>query len=257
MPKLQHQVVQLAQVEIHQPGVFGRLVRLVLAVVAIGQAAVKGMVVAFGIDRAVPGLFLEQHDLAEGVEDRRQRPRARDARVVVHAIPGRDGGMDVAVGCAEMELRLDLRGQPGAVFHGSGRLRGIAAHPGVLKLIFGRAADQVGRPELVHRGEVGVVVIRAVNEAQLVLKQPGVIVLASVSPLAGRGRVRKVKLSPSSRQPVSWSVITTWVMPQRWQSVQKRPSCSRFEAGWARQRCVPVTCFQGEAGFGMVGKTSS
>ena len=70
------QAVQLAEVEIHQPGVLGRPVGLVLAVVAVGQAAVEGVVVSFGIDRAVPRLLLEQHDLAERVEDGRQRPRA-------------------------------------------------------------------------------------------------------------------------------------------------------------------------------------
>ena len=102
-------IVQLAKVEIDEPGVHRGPVGLVLAVVAVGQSAVERVVVALGVNRSVPRLLLMEHDLAERVEDGREGPRAGNASVVIDAIPGSDRRVDVAVGGAEMELRLDLR----------------------------------------------------------------------------------------------------------------------------------------------------
>ena len=120
--------------------------------------------------------------------------------------------MDVAIGRVEVKLLLDDRRQPGLQLDGPGRLEVVAPRPGRLPLAVGQPRDAVLVPVLVDRGEIGVVVVDAVAEAQGV-ELAGVVGLASSPPLPGAARVRNVKLSPPSRQPVSWSVMTTLVMP--------------------------------------------
>ena len=58
------EIVESQQVEVDEPRVHVEVVARILAVVAVGEAAVEGMVVALGVDRPVPGGLLEQHDLA-------------------------------------------------------------------------------------------------------------------------------------------------------------------------------------------------
>ena len=62
------QGMQLAEIEINQPRALGQLGKLILPVIAVGQAAVVPVIVPFAVNRAVPSLFLIQHDLAVGVE---------------------------------------------------------------------------------------------------------------------------------------------------------------------------------------------
>ena len=120
--------------------------------------------------------------------------------------------MHVAIRRVEMKLLLDEGREPGLVLHGPGGLGIVAARPGHVPLAVGLPRDQVLVPELVDRGEVGVVVVEAVAEAEGV-NLAGVVGLPLVAAFLGAARVRKVKLSPSSRQPLSWSVITILVMP--------------------------------------------
>ena len=131
--------VQAAQVEIDQPRIFVNAVVLVLRIVAVGQAAVREMVVTLRVDRPVPGGLLQQHDLAVCVKDRGKGAGARDAGVVVHAAPGRDRGVDIAVRGAETELLLNNRRKAFAELDGAGGLGRVAALPRVLQLILARA----------------------------------------------------------------------------------------------------------------------
>ncbi len=128
-----------------------------------------------------------QHDFAVGVKHRGEGPRSRDARIVIDAVPRGDGGMDIAIGSTKSELLLDLRRESGAVFDSTGRFWGVAAHPGVLKLIIRITRNHVEIPELIHRGEIRVVVVRTVNETKLVLHQPGVIIGPLVAAFTRRG----------------------------------------------------------------------
>ncbi len=181
------QVVHLSQVEVHQPGAVGDIVAAILGVIAVRQTAVVEVVVAFRIHRTFPGLLLVQHDLAIAVERGGEGPRTGHAAVVVHPLPRRHGGVHIAVRGAEVELLLDDRRQPRAILHRPRGLGGVAAHPRALKLVVGRAADQIEAPELVDRREVGEVVVRAVDESELVLHQAGIVVLSLVAALARRG----------------------------------------------------------------------
>ena len=103
---------------------------------------------------------------------------------------------------------LDDRRQPGLELDGPGRLGIVAAGPGRAPLAVGQTRDAVLVPVLVDRGEIGVVVVDAVAEAQGV-ELAGVVGLRLRRPLCpARPGCGSVKLSPPSRQPVSWSVMT-------------------------------------------------
>ena len=175
------------QVEVHDPRMAHQLVRAILSVVLVGEARIEPLVPALGRDGAVPRLLLDQHDLAVGVERLGERARARHARVVVRAAPGRNGGMHVAVGRVEAEPALDDRRERLAHFHAVERLRGRAARPRELPVPVFRAGDAIRPPVAVDGREVGEVVVRPVAEAELVDQLARMVVLSLVAAASRRG----------------------------------------------------------------------
>ena len=131
--------MQLAQVKVDKPGIFGGSVVLVLGVVAVSQSAVRKVVVAFGVDGAVPAGLLKQHDFAVGVEDRGECSGAGHAGIVIDAAPGGDCGVDIAVGGTEAELLFNDRRKTFAELHSTGWFGRVTAGPRVLELIILRA----------------------------------------------------------------------------------------------------------------------
>ena len=86
-----------------------------------------------------------------------------------------------------MEFLLDEGGQQVAELHGPCGLGSVAAGPGCLELVGGGAADAILAPVLVDGGEVGVVVVGSVDEAELILHRAGVGELALVAAFLGGG----------------------------------------------------------------------
>ena len=177
--------MQLQQVEIHQPWVLRQPRRLVLSVIAVGQPAVVPVMIAFAVDRPVPGRLLVQHDLTVGVERRGECAGAGNPSVEVAVGPRLYRGMHVAVGGIQLELLLDDRSQTGLEFHGPRRLRIVAPRPGSPPLAVRQSGDQVLVPELVHRCKIRVVVVDAVTKPQG-SDLAGVFGLSRVAAFAGR-----------------------------------------------------------------------
>ena len=156
------------KVEVDEPRVDVEPRALVLREVAVVEAAVHEVHAALGVDGTRPELPLHPEQLAVGVERAGERARARHARVVVAAAPGRDARVHVAVAGVEVELALELGHDPLARLHGERGLRRVAAVPRGKQVAVRLARHAVGVPEAVDGGEVGIVVVGSVEVAERV-----------------------------------------------------------------------------------------
>ena len=75
--------VHFEKVKIDQPRTGHKTVRLILCVIAVGQAGIEAMMRSFGIDRTIPSRFLEQENFSVSVIDRGKGSGAGSARIVV------------------------------------------------------------------------------------------------------------------------------------------------------------------------------
>ncbi len=155
------------------------------AVAAGFEPGVHPLVGSLGLRRPVDPLVVEQ-DLAVGIEGGGHRAGPGNAGVVVVVAPRGDGGVDVGVGHADAELRLDAPGVVGVELDGLGGLEGVVPRPGAPPLAVGGALHPVGTPVGVHRGEVAVVRVDALQPPQGVL-HPDVPLQHLVAALLRRG----------------------------------------------------------------------
>ncbi len=160
------QRMQFAKIEVDQPGTGGQIARLILTIIAVGQAAVVPVIVALAVDWSLPGLLLMQHDFAVRVERGGKRAGAGHAGIEISVRPRAHGRVHVTIGRVELEFFLNDRSQGRLQFHGARGLHVVAARPGRMPLTVRHPRDKVLIPELIDRCEIGVVVVDAVDEPQ-------------------------------------------------------------------------------------------
>ena len=167
------EVVHIAEIEIHQPGVEGQPVAFVLGVVAIRQSGIEGVVVALGINRPLQSGFLLEKDLTITVKGLRRSRRTGHTGVVVHYLPRSEGRVHIAVtgGVAEFFLLLlyDLFGY----FLCPDRLGLIHPEPTVLELVVRRADDMIELEVFIGRSDVGKLGIGPIDIAERVAEVIG------------------------------------------------------------------------------------
>ncbi|MBV6431562.1 MAG: hypothetical protein IANPNBLG_01694 [Bryobacteraceae bacterium] len=139
------------------------------AVMTGSEPGVQPLVGRFGLRGPIYPLIIQQ-ELAISIKGCGERAGAGHPRVEIAVGPRRDGGVDIRIRHLHAELLLDPLCVVFVEFHRFRRLERVIPRPGAAPLPIGHALRVIGIPVRVHRAEIGVVAVYALQPAHAVLR---------------------------------------------------------------------------------------